>query len=120
MFRRLAAALVLRRLTRDVHDMADALQAQNALLGRLVDQLAPLPKTPERAVVREDTGLSHFDSADGQIAEEFVARTERETGHTPDEEEVLIYLEDEKTVDLHARLVARDADLERLRASRAW
>jgi len=120
MFRRLAAALVLRRVTRDLHAMVEALHAQNGLLARLVDHVAPVAPAPERRVVYADTGVDHFDPIDGQLADAYIARTEQDTGHTPDDEEVAIHLADEKTVDLHSRLVAREADLERLRASRAW
>jgi mannitol-1-phosphate/altronate dehydrogenase len=120
MFSRLASALVLRRLTRDVTALADALQAQNALLARLVDRLAPATPAADRTTVRADTGVDHFDSLDGQLAEAYIEKTERDTGHTPDEDEVLIHLQDEKTIDLHTRLVAREGELERLRASRAW
>jgi hypothetical protein len=120
MFSRLATALTLRRVTRDVSAMVGALHAQNALLARLVDQLAPVLPTPERAVVRADTGVDHFDPIDGQLADAYIEKTEKDTGHTPDDEEVLIHLGDEKTIDLRERLVKREQELERLQASRAW
>jgi hypothetical protein len=47
------------------------------------------------------------------LALSFSERLERDTGHPPTDEELVAYLADEKTVDLHARLIARDRDLER-------
>jgi hypothetical protein len=120
MFQRLATALLFRRLARDLGEVAAALRQQNALLLRLADRYAPADPPTERVEVRMDTGVSHLDATEAQLAQEYVARTQRDTGHIPDDEEVLIYLADEKTHDLHQRLVARDADLERLRAAREW
>lgn len=119
MFKRLAAALVLRRVSRDLARLADATEAQNALLLRLADHLAPLDPPTDRQEVRADTGVSTFDPIDAALADDYIARTYRDTGHVPDDEEVLIYLADEKTVDLHQRLIAREAELARLRESRA-
>jgi len=120
MFRRLASALLLRRLARDLTVLTATLREQTALLARLVDRLAPVDPPADRGLVREDTGVSHLDVHDAVLASDFIARTARTTGHVPDDDEVLIYLADEKTVDLHARLVARDEDLARLQASREW
>jgi len=120
MLRRFATALLFRRASRDLTDIAAALRVQNALLTRLADRFAPIDPPTERAEVREDTGVSHLDVNDALLALDYVARTQRDTGHVPDDDEVLIYLADEKTHDLHARLVARDGELERLREGRAW
>jgi hypothetical protein len=120
MFRRLATALVVRRLARDLTDIAQALRQQNVLLARLADRLAPVDPPTERVEVREGTGVSHLDANEAYLAQRYIERTRADTGHTPDDDEVLIYLADEKTVDLHQRLAAREADLERLRAAREW
>jgi hypothetical protein len=120
MFRRLAAALLFRRLARDLGAIAAALQDQNRLLTRLADRLAPADPPTERVEVRAETGVSHLDVNDAYLAQRFIERTQRDTGHIPDDDEVLIYLADEKTHDLHQRLAARDQDLERLRAAREW
>jgi len=121
MFRRLTAALLLRRLARDLARLADAHTQQTQLLARLVDRLAPQLPTDaqvDRARLRAETGLDHLDVDDAGLALDFIARTEAATGHTPDEEEILIYLADEKTVDLHQRLTAREGELQRLAESR--
>jgi hypothetical protein len=120
MFRRLAAALVLRRVSRDLTDIAGSLRLQTALLTRLTDRYAPVDPPTERRDVREDTGVSTFDPIDAVLAQDYIDRTYQDTGHVPDDEEVLIYLADEKTVDLHQRLVSREAELTRLRESREW
>lgn len=119
MLRRLAAALLLRRLSRDLGRLADALTVQNLLLARLADRLAPLDPPTERAEVKSDTGVSTFDPVEAIMAQEYVERTYRDTGHVPDDDEVLIYLADEKTTDLHRRLVEREDELTRLREARA-
>jgi hypothetical protein len=119
-FKRLAAALLYRRVSRDLSDIAASLRLQNVLLVRLVDRLAPADPTTERQEVRVDTGVSHLDVDEAGLAADYIARVQRDTGHVPDDEEVLIYLADEKTHDLQARLVARDVELQRLREAREW
>lgn len=120
MFRALASAFLLRRLARDLTDIAASLRAQNALLGRLTDRLAPVDPLTTRAEVQADTGVSHLDAHEAALALDYVARTARDTGHTPDDDEVLVYLADEKTQELHERLAAREAELTRLQESRQW
>jgi hypothetical protein len=120
MFTRLASALLFRRLARDLADIAAALGRQTALLERLADRYAPKDPPTERREVREDTGISHLDPTDAELALAYIERTQRDTGHLPDDEEVLIYLADEKTQDLHQRLVAREAEMARLREAREW
>lgn len=122
MFKRFATALLVRRLLRDLDRVAASLERQNALLLRLVDHLAPVDPADSRtrAEVHADTGVSHLDATEAALAQAFILRTQRDTGHVPDDDEVLIYLADEKTHDLHQRLVQRDADLSRLREAREW
>lgn len=120
MLRRLAAALLLRRLSRDLARLAAAAETQNGLLARLADRLAPIDPPTDRAEVKGDTGVSYVDPVDVSLAQEFIDRTYRDTGHVPDEDEILIHLADEKTIDLHRRLIERDAELARLRETREW
>jgi hypothetical protein len=120
MFKRLTAALYLRHLARDCTAIATALAEQNVLLTRLADRWAPLDPPTDRSEVREDTGVSHLDADDAWRALEYVARTQRDTGHVPEDEEVLIYLADEQTRDLDQRLTARAGELARLREAREW
>lgn len=120
MFKRLATALLFRRISRDLAGLAASLERQNALLLRLVDRLAPVDPHTSRPEVQADTGVSHLDANEAWLALEFIQRTQRDTGHTPDDEEVLIHLADEKTADLHQRLSAREAELARLQAERQW
>jgi hypothetical protein len=118
MFKQLGAALYLRRIAKDLSLLVQAMQRQDALLLRLADHFAPNIPPEDRQTVRSDTGVSHLDPLEAQIVGDYIARTERQTGHTPDDEEILIYLADEKTTDLHSRLVQRERDLERLAESR--
>ena len=118
MLRKLTGLWILRRLARDVGRLADSLAVQNGLLERLVDHFAPLQTEPERVTLRQDTGLSHFDPVEATLAQDYIDRTYRQTGHLPDDEEVLVYLADEKTVDLHTRLIQREQELARLAESR--
>jgi hypothetical protein len=118
LFRRLASALLLRRVSRDLTDISAALRAHTVLLQRLADRYAPLDPPTDRTEVKADTGVSHFDPIDAGIAQDYIDRTYRDTGHVPDEDEILIHLADEKTHDLHQRLVAREGELARLREDR--
>lgn len=121
MFKRIAGLLYLRRLTRSLDAIAASLDRQGALLLRLVDAVAPAAPadTPaDRTAVREDTGVSYLDPQEAYLAAQYVARTQQDTGHIPTDEEIMIYLADEKTRDLAQRLSQRDADLDRLAESR--
>jgi len=120
MLRRLATALLLRRLARDVARIGDALDAQNRLLARLADHLAPEAQPVQRAVVHEETGVSFLDDTEAAAALAYIEKTQRDTGHVPDEDEVLVHLADEKTQDLHQRLIERDEQLARLAQERRW
>src|SRR5262245_48826194 len=100
MFQRLAAALLLRRVSRALDRISDSLDRQAVLLARLTDHLAPLPPadTPDaRQTVRADSGVTHLDVDESAAALAYIERTRAQTGHTPDDDEVLIYLADEKT-----------------------
>lgn len=116
MFRKLAGVWLLRRLLRELARMVAVQERQTELLGRLVDHL--VPPRPSRAVVHADTGVSHLDEVEAGLALAYVDRTRAATGHVPDDDEILLHLADEKTIDLHARLTAREAELTRLTEDR--
>lgn len=120
LFKRLTAALLLRQVSRDLSAIAAALQEQNVLLARLAGHYAPVDPKTSRPEVEAETGVSHLDPIDAALAQEFVARVQQDTGHVPDDDEILIYLADEKTHELHARLAMREVELSRLRAERTW
>jgi hypothetical protein len=116
---RLASALLLRKVVGELHAVSEALTEQNRLLGRLVERLAPeLPVVDRQVLHAEGASVSFLDPVDAGLALDFVARTHRDTGHVPDEDEILLYLADEKTTDLHKRLLERDAELTRLAEAR--
>lgn len=117
--KRLLGARYLLGLHRGLTRVASALEAQTVVLERLADRLAPVDPPTDRAEVKIDTGVSYLDPIDAELAQNYVARTFEQTGHMPDEDEVLIYLADEKTTDLHTRLVQRDQELARLSESRS-
>lgn len=119
MFQRLATAFLLRRVLRDLTRIGDALSAQTVILARLADRYAPRDPPTERAEVKADTGVSYLNPDEQAMALDYVERTVRDTGHMPDEDEILIHLSDEKTLDLHARLSAREGELARLAEDRA-
>jgi hypothetical protein len=122
MFKALTSALLLRRTVAALDRIAATLDRQAAALDRLTDRFAPaLPlddSTATRARIRRDTGLSHVDPDDLAAALAYVTRTEADTGHTPDEEEIMLHLGDERTRDLAERLTSREDDLARLAEAR--
>jgi hypothetical protein len=107
-----------RRLLRDLAGIRAALDQQNVLLARLADKFAPAYPVTDRATVAAETGVDYVDLADQAIIQDYVDRTSRDTGRAPSDDEILIYLADEKTRDLHTRLVERDEDLARLAQER--
>jgi hypothetical protein len=114
--RLLPGLFLVRGLVREIRGIREQLTRQTDLLLRLAEQVAPAPPVVDRAVVAADTGVDYVDPTDQALILDFVARTERGTGHTPTDDEVLSYLADEKTQDLHRRLIERDQELERLAA----
>jgi hypothetical protein len=94
------------------------LQRQNLLLERLANHFVPALPTADHATVRADTGVSYLDPTETALAYDYIARTKRDTGAEPTDEDVLIYLADEKTRDMHLRLAERDQQIERLARDR--
>lgn len=115
---RVPGLLLLRRLTRVLEGILDQQRQQTKLLARLADHFAPADPITDPEVVASHTGASYVDPADQALILGFVERTVRETGHHPDDDEILAYLADEKTQDLHKRLIDRDAELARLAEER--
>jgi hypothetical protein len=116
--RLLPGLFLLRRLVRELSGIREQLTRQTDLLARLANQIAPPAPVVDRDVVAAETGLDYVDSVDQYLIQQFRERTLAGTGHLPDDDEVLNYLADEKTVDLHQRLNARDRELERLAEER--
>jgi hypothetical protein len=113
---RLPGLFLLRSLITELRGIRLQLTRQTDLLARLASQLAPEPPVVDRAEVARETGLDYVDPIDQAIIQQYVARTEADTGHSPTDDEILRYLSDEKTLDLHARLIERDAEIARLAA----
>ena len=115
--RLLPGLFLLRRLIRELIGIREQMTQQTALLARLADQIAPQLPTVDRDTLAE-TGLSFVDPIDQSLLLAYSARLERDTGHAPTDEELVTYLADEKTVDLHTRLIARDRELEQAATER--
>lgn len=109
---------LIRRLFGEVRAIRVQLERQNDLLERLANTLAPVAPTADPKEIAAVTGVDHLDATELQVALNYIARTERDTGHTPTDDEVLSYLADERTVDLYARLEQRERERERLAADR--
>lgn len=103
-----------RRALRALDRIADGLERQTLVLARLADVVAPLPPTIDPETVRADTGVSHVDRSELALVLDYVRRTEEATGHTPSDDEILTYLADEATIDLHQRLLVREREIDRL------
>jgi hypothetical protein len=107
-----------RRAIRALETIGEQLTRQNVLMERLANQIAPLAPVTNPAEVAALTGVDHLDALEVRLVDEYVVRTERDTGHTPTEDEVLSYLADERTLDLHTRLVEREREVDRWVAER--
>jgi len=113
----LAFGFLARAVLRELSAIRRALETQAGHLGRLADHVDP-PIAEDRATLKADTGVTHLDVIDQELALNYIEKTKRDTGHTPDDEEILIYLADEKTTDLHKRLIERDEEFARLAEGR--
>lgn len=108
----------MRRAVRAMEAVGMQLDRQNQLLERLADKFAPLEPIREQREVRATTGVDHLDATELALVDQFVARTENEQGYSPTEDEILIYLADERTIDLQSRLRAREAEVDKLVSER--
>lgn len=104
--RLLAAGFLFRRLARTLDRLDQHLIEQNALLARLVDHLAPVPPLAED--VRTTTAIDFLNETEAGLVLTYIERTIHEVGRQPTEDEILAYLADEATTDLHARLAGED------------
>ena len=116
--RLLPSLFIVRGLIRELRGIREQLTRHTDILTRLANQIAPQLPPVDRAEVAAETGVSYVDAADQAIAQEYIARTEHDTGRAPTDDEILSYLADEKTIDLHERLLQRDKELERLSVER--
>lgn len=103
--RSLSAAFAYRRLLRSIASIDQRLAEQNRYLARLADHFAPqIPQEDAPASAAVDY-LNPFEAA---VVDDYVRRTQQDTGRPPTDEEVLRYLADEKTIDLQSRLAEGD------------
>lgn len=115
---RVPSLLLLRTLLRELTAIRETMTRQTELLAQIADRFAPRDPQTDPEVVRAETGVDYIDPEDQALIQTFVARTVAATGHTPTDEEVLTYLADEKTRDLHQRLIDRAAEMDRLTRGR--
>lgn len=107
-----------RRVVGELRGIREALQRQNELLERLAVRFAPTLPTADRDEIGRDTGISHLNADELALALDYSARVERDTGLQPTDDQVLSYLADERTTDLHERLSEREAEMQRLTQER--
>ena len=116
--RLLPSLFLLRGAIRELRGIREQLARQTAAIERLAQHYAPADPDTDPAIVAADTGASFVDTVDSALILAYVERTKHDTGRMPTDDEILIYLADEKTRDLHERLTARDEALARLAADR--
>lgn len=109
---------LLRRLVRELSGIREQLTRQTDLLVRLAAQIAPLPPVADQDQVARESGLDYVDPIDQLLIQTYRERAQFDTGHAPTDDEILSYLADEKTKDLHQRLIERDDELTRLTVER--
>jgi hypothetical protein len=116
MWKRLGAALLLRTIARELRGIREQLTRQGDLLERWALQAGLQPSQTSAAPPEADTGISFLDPIEQGIVQDYIEKTERDTGHVPTDDQILSYLADERTVSLHSRLREREAlaDLARL------
>lgn len=117
--RLLGGGLLLRAIVRELTGIRLQLTRQTDLLERWAIASGLTPPAAIAAVQPgdlTDTGVSFLDPIERGLVEDYIARTTKDTGREPTEDEILFYLADEKTIDLHTRLRQREAsaDLDRL------
>jgi hypothetical protein len=110
----LRGGFLLRAAVRELVGIRRELERQTQAMERLVAQFAPeakvaaLDKPASGELV--DTGVSFLDPLEAAIVEDYVEKVQHDLGRSPDADEVITYLADEKTQSLHERLKARAAE----------
>jgi hypothetical protein len=116
----LGAPFILRALVRELGGIRRQLERQGDLLERFAahaGMVSPAVVAKNAAPADlADSGVSFLDEIERGLVEDYVAKSQKDTGRAPTDEEVLSYLADERTQALHARLTERAAavDLDRL------
>lgn len=97
LLRSLATGLLHRRTLRALERIETHLATQNTLLTRIADHFAPVYDVSEAP----RHSVDHLNPREAVQVLDFVARTERDTGRTPSDEEILQYLADHATAELY-------------------
>ncbi len=101
---------------RELSGIREQLEQHTRLLARLVDHFSPREAAgaadgPDASAAPAESwgGVSFLDPIEASLVEDYAQKTERDIGRPPTEDEVLVWLADEKTLDLHRRLKERAA-----------
>jgi hypothetical protein len=108
----ITSAWSVRRALRALDRIGTQLERQNDLLSRLADHVAPSLPAVQLGDVATQSGLDHLDEIELGLALAYAEKLYAATGHEPDDDEILTYLADEKTVDLHSRLAQREREID--------
>lgn len=103
----------LRLIVREIRLHREQLTRQNDLLERLADHFAPIAPA-QTADGLKNTGVDYLDEVESVIVQDYTDRTKRDLGREPTDAEILTYLADERTRDLHQRLQSREEEMARL------
>lgn len=111
--RLLTTGRLLRRGVGALEQIAGQLQQQNQLLLRLADHWAPIPPADpvDRVERASPASVSFLDAEEQAQVLAYVARTIQDTGREPTDEEIVTFLDDDKTLDLATRLRTREAEI---------
>ena len=100
-FRGIQLGLLGRRISRTLDAIESQLREQNALLRRLADHLAPLAPDVNEADLKSTREISFLSPTELIKAQDYIDRTERDIGRSPNTDEIVDYLEQEATEALH-------------------
>jgi hypothetical protein len=114
----LGLGYTVRRALQELTAVRLQLTRQNDLLERLANRFAPQDPITSPEEIRATTGVDYLDATEAGIVLDYIERTRQDLGREPEGDEILAYLADEKTTDLHRRLKDRAAELDRLTTSR--
>jgi hypothetical protein len=120
----LGSPFLLRALVRELGGIRLQLQRQTDLLERCAAHAGVVSPSvvADHAAPADlaDSGVSFLDGIERGMVEDYIARTQTDTGRAPTDEEILAYLADERTLALYARMAqqASSQDLDRLGGKR--